>query len=96
MTLIQFLIASLILLACILACVISYQMGYADARFTAFDEATKKEEERIDDMYKEWIMEQFRDRLKNFEGESDYEWQFDDGYLPQDPPEQWERSEEDE
>ena len=96
MTLIQFLIASLILLAIILVCVISYQVGYADGRFAAFDEITKMEENRVDDMYKEWLMEQFRDRMKSFEDESDYEWQFDDGYLPQDPPEQWGCSEDDE
>ena len=89
MTLTQFLIASLILLACILACVISYQMGYADARFTAFDEATKKEEDRINDMYQEWLMEQFRDRLSLSEDE-------DDGYLPFPDQEHWEGSEEDE
>ena len=89
MTLTQFLIASLILLACILACVISYQMGYADGRFTAFDEATKKEEDRIDNMYQEWLMEQFRDRLSLSEDE-------DDGYLPFPDQEHWEGSEEDE
>ena len=89
MTLTQFIIASLILLACILACVISYQMGYADARFAAFDDSTKKEEDRIDDMYQEWLIEQFRDRLSLFEDE-------DDGYLPLPDQEDWEGSEEDE
>lgn len=89
MTLTQFLIASIALLACILVCVICYQIGYADGRFAAFDEITKVEESRIDDMYKEWIMEQFRDRLSLFEDE-------DDGYLPFPDQEQWEGSEEDE
>ena len=99
MTLLQLLCALCILLAAILLAVVSYKIGYGDGYLKRQEEIDDEESARLDGMYEAYRQEfrrMYSDRIKNFEGESDYEWQFDDGYIPQDPPEQWEVSEEDE
>lgn len=96
MTLTQFLIAMCILFAAILACICSYRIGYGDGYLKRQEEIDDEESARLDGMYEAYRQEfrrMYSDRV--FNRESDYEWQFDDGYLPQDPPEQWEGSEED-
>ena len=97
MTLTQFLIAMCILFAAILACICSYRIGYGDGYLKRQEEIDDEESARLDGMYEAYRQEfrrMYSDRV--FNRESDSEDQFDDGYLPQDPPEQWEGSEEDE
>lgn len=83
MTLFQMITALCIVLACILACICSYKLGQEDGYLKRQEELDNEAEARIQGMYEAYQLE-LRERF------------IDDGYLPQDPPENWEGSEEDE
>ena len=96
MTSTQFLLVMCILFAAILACICSYRIGYEDGYLKKQEEIDDEESARLDGMYEAYRQEfrrMYSDRI--FNRESDHEEQFDDGYLPQDPPEDFDQLEED-